>query len=93
MIQIPGYLKSFQPLYIIKFLQNGLKKTGKDIKRICIIPDGQLHKLSFEALTNGKKNSQKYLIEEYAISYSYSIALLFRKNTNKKTTKLHRFWH
>ncbi len=58
------------------FLQKGLTEVGKDIKRICIIPDGQLHKLSFEALKGNTEND--YLIQDYAISYSYSIALLFR---------------
>ncbi len=70
-----------------KFLQKGLSKTGKNTKRICIIPDGQLHKFSFEALINGNKNPEQYLIEDYAISYSYSIALLFRKHKNKEFQK------
>ncbi|WP_299212308.1 CHAT domain-containing tetratricopeptide repeat protein [uncultured Aquimarina sp.] len=60
-------------------IQKGLKKIAKNIKRICIIPDGQLHKLSFEALMDPDKNPQKYLIQDYSISYSYSIALLFRE--------------
>ncbi|WP_299438510.1 CHAT domain-containing tetratricopeptide repeat protein [uncultured Aquimarina sp.] len=64
-------------------IQKGLKKIAKNIKRICIIPDGQLHKLSFEALINPDTNTQKYLIQDYSISYSYSIALLFREQHGK----------
>ncbi|GAA4278631.1 CHAT domain-containing protein [Aquimarina mytili] len=63
-----------------KCLKKGLKEIDKDIKRLCIIPDGQLHKLPFEALINGSNPAKKYVIEDYAISYSYSIALLFREH-------------
>ncbi|TSE10227.1 CHAT domain-containing protein [Aquimarina algiphila] len=63
-------------------LKKGIKKIGKDIKRLCIIPDGQLHKLSFEALIDSDNKTKKYLIEDYTISYSYSVALLFRKQNS-----------
>jgi CHAT domain-containing protein/tetratricopeptide (TPR) repeat protein len=53
-------------------LQEGLNKIGKKIQRLCIIPDGPLHSISFEALSNGNT----YLIEDYAISYAYAAALL-----------------
>ncbi|MBW1299059.1 CHAT domain-containing protein [Aquimarina litoralis] len=64
-------------------LQQGLKKIDSNINRICIIPDGQLHKLSFEALTDPDETPKKYLIQDYSISYSYSISLLFRKQQNR----------
>ncbi|MBQ4819294.1 CHAT domain-containing protein [Aquimarina sp. MMG016] len=61
------------------FLRQGLSTIHKDINRICIIPDGKLHKLSFEALTTiNKNNISKYLIEDYTVFYTYSISLLFR---------------
>ncbi|GAA4271568.1 CHAT domain-containing tetratricopeptide repeat protein [Aquimarina gracilis] len=65
-------------------LQEGLGRIGTSIKRICIIPDGALHKLSFEALTSNQNAPQKYLIENYAISYSYALALLFRNHHKKE---------
>lgn len=55
-----------------KTLQEGLNKIGKKIQRLCIIPDGPLHSVSFEALSNGGT----YLIEDYAVSYAYASALL-----------------
>ena len=65
-------------------LQEGLDRIGTNIKRICIIPDGALHKLSFEALTVNQNVPQQYLIENYAISYSYALALLFRNHHKKE---------
>lgn len=65
-------------------LKKGLKRIDQDIKRICIIPDGQLHKLSFEALSgDNNKGPNNYLIADYAISYSYSVGLLFREQGRK----------
>ncbi len=63
-----------------KCLKKGIRAIDQDIKRLCIIPDGQLHKLSFEALIDGDNPAKKYVIEDYAISYSYSVALLFREH-------------
>ncbi len=73
--------KRLSKLIFEKCLQKGFKEIDPEISRLCIIPDGQLHKLSFEALIDGNKNADNYLIEEYAISYSYSIALLFREHS------------
>ncbi|WP_233565279.1 CHAT domain-containing protein [Aquimarina sp. AD10] len=80
--------KELSNLIVEKCLKKGLKIINNNIKRICIIPDGQLHQLSFEALPTIKKNSGEYLIEEYAISYSYSISQLFRK---KRSTSLKKY--
>ncbi len=66
-----------------KCLRRGLNKVTGDIKRICIIPDGQLHKISFEALSTAN-DTQKYLIEDYIISYSYSVSLLFREHQKRQ---------
>ncbi|SHI80605.1 CHAT domain-containing protein [Aquimarina spongiae] len=66
-----------------KCLRRGLNKVTGDIKRICIIPDGQLHKISFEALST-TNDTQKYLIEDYVISYSYSVSLLFREHQKRQ---------
>ena len=57
-----------------RLLGEGLKKL-EDVERLCFIPDGELHSLSFEAL----QRAGKYLIEDYAISYTYAAALIDRK--------------
>lgn len=79
--------QKFSLLIYQKYLEKGLKLVSKKIKRLCIIPDGQLHNLPFEALTPTSEGVEKYLIEDYAISYNYSIALLFRENHKKNLSK------
>ncbi|TPN83004.1 CHAT domain-containing protein [Aquimarina algicola] len=74
----------FSELIFDNLLQQGLAKTTQKINRLCIIPDGELHKLSFEALTDKKNYPNQFLIENYAVSYSYSTALLFRKQHRDK---------
>lgn len=76
------FSKVLAKLLFKKCLKQGLGNISKDIKRLCIIPDGELHKLSFEALINEDTPDEKYLIEEYAISYSYAVSLLFREHAN-----------
>ncbi|MEM6771808.1 MAG: CHAT domain-containing protein, partial [Bacteroidota bacterium] len=44
-----------------------------NITRLQFIPDGALWQLSFAAL----RNNDRYLIEDYAISYAYASAMLF----------------
>ncbi|MEM7380863.1 MAG: CHAT domain-containing tetratricopeptide repeat protein [Bacteroidota bacterium] len=63
-----------------KLLKEGLDQL-KNIKRLCIIPDGILHTVSFEALNDG----QDYLIRRFAFSYAYAPALISRypKDSNE----------
>ena len=46
----------------------------KDKETLCIIPEGKLNYIPFQALLNSKQ--QKYLIEDYAIYYSPSLSSL-----------------
>jgi CHAT domain-containing protein len=50
----------------------------KDITHLVIIPDGVLNTIPFEALKSIK--TRKYLIEDYSISYDYSIQLWIERN-------------
>lgn len=70
-----------------KCLKKGIKGIGEDISRLCIIPDGPLHKLPFEALIQADDGSKNYLIEDYTISYSYSIGLLLRESRREDLKK------
>lgn len=62
-------------------MEKGLSQLG-DVERLCIIPDGLLHSISFEAL----QNNSGYLIEEYALSYAYALALINREQDKKDTS-------
>ncbi|NAS11856.1 CHAT domain-containing protein [Poritiphilus flavus] len=54
-----------------KLLKEGVNQL-KSVERLCIIPDGVLHTVSFEALNDG----QDYLIRRFAFSYAYAPALI-----------------
>ena len=60
----------------------------KDKETLCIIPEGKLNYIPFQALLNSKR--QKYLIEDYAIYYSPSLSSLkwLRSKTIKENKKL-----
>ena len=68
-----------------KLLQKGLSRISDGISRLCIIPDGTLHNIPFEALNVVESGKRQFLIENYSVSYSYSIGLLFRKK--KRSTR------
>ncbi|MEM9361460.1 MAG: CHAT domain-containing tetratricopeptide repeat protein [Bacteroidota bacterium] len=59
-----------------KTLQEGLQELDGNINRLSIIPDGPLHMVSFEALSNGNN----FVINDYAVSYAYAAALLNQEN-------------
>lgn len=64
---------------------NSLLKEGlshlKSIDRLCIVPDGSLHTISFEAL----KAEDTYLVESYSFSYAYASSLIHRTKQRKTT--------
>ncbi len=64
-----------------QLLKRGVEQIPDNIHRICIIPDGKLHTVSFEALVQRKGKEDTYLLEDFQVSYSYSSNLLFRKET------------
>ncbi|PRX54949.1 CHAT domain-containing protein [Flagellimonas meridianipacifica] len=73
-------LQSISPaasqLLFEKTLQEGLQELNGNIDRLSIIPDGPLHTVSFEALSNGNN----FVINDYAVSYAYAAALLNQEN-------------
>ena len=60
----------------------------KDKETLCIIPEGKLNYIPFQALLNSKR--QKYLIEDHTIYYSPSLSSLkwLRTKTIKENKKL-----
>ncbi len=58
-----------------KLVQQGVEQLGEGITRLCIIPDGLLHQMSFDALVTDL-SSNSYLLEKYALSYAYSNTLI-----------------
>ncbi|UOY05820.1 CHAT domain-containing protein [Muricauda sp. SCSIO 64092] len=60
-----------------QLMEEGLSRLT-NVERLCIIPDGSLHTLSFEVLHNGGG----HLIEDYAFTYAYATQLLGRKGDN-----------
>ena len=61
-----------------QLLAGGLAAAGPRVSRLCIIPDGPLQNLTFEALRSTEGPSAKWLLEDYELSYTYSTGLLFR---------------
>ncbi len=71
------YQKIFQPL-----------ESAIAGDNIIVIPDKDLWNLNFDLLiTNSEDSKVDYLIQKYAISYSYSSALLFSNNVHRKSKK------
>ncbi|MBQ0735564.1 CHAT domain-containing protein [Aquimarina celericrescens] len=66
-----------------KLLKKGLSELGETVNRICIIPDGALYELSFEALNNTNSEEESLVIEDYTVFYSYSTGLLFENDTKE----------
>lgn len=62
-----------------------LQPSLVQIKRLVIIPDDELHYLPFETLEDGNK---KYLIQQFAVQYQYSTALLMNKYSQKLTSNV-----
>jgi len=54
-----------------------LKKLSPEIQHLIIIPDDLLWSVNFDALmiNKGKKHEHRYLIQKYAISYSYGLQI------------------
>lgn len=54
------------------------------IKSICIIPDGILNVLPFEALLSKSKKKDSYIISKYNVSYNSSATLFWQKLTDTR---------
>jgi CHAT domain-containing protein/Tfp pilus assembly protein PilF len=58
-------------------------KELQNIKTVCIVPDGLLWTLPFQALTTKRGN---YLVEQYALSYATSLSVLHEMNGRTRRT-------
>ncbi|MEL6834847.1 MAG: CHAT domain-containing protein [Bacteroidota bacterium] len=71
----------------------------KEIEKLVVVPDGQLHSLPFELLLWDKPTDVidfsletfSYLLEKYAISYAYS-GTLFYHNTGSPDKDFNKLW-
>jgi len=62
-----------------------VQKKLKKVNRLIIVPDGNLHYLPFEALINSsKKNQNRFLIEDYKMSYAPSSSSLINILSRKR---------
>lgn len=74
----PGFASIARELYAT--LIGPAEQQLKDVKTICIVPDGFLWNLPFQALMTG---SNHYFIEDHALYYSPSLSVL-REMTKEK---------
>jgi CHAT domain-containing protein len=58
-------------------------KEFQNIKTVCIVPDGLLWTLPFQALTTKRGN---YLVEQYALYYAPSLSVLHEMNDRARQT-------
>jgi CHAT domain-containing protein/Tfp pilus assembly protein PilF len=78
----PGYSALSREMYEA-LIEPALKELH-DIKTICIVPDGVLWSLPFQALTSG---TGRYLIEDYALSYAPSLNVLHEMTSRSRHTR------
>ena len=83
---VKSYIKEANRYYKLLFPTN----FAKDVKKIIIIPDGNLGLIPFEALLTdaytGKVeqfNKYPYLVKKYEISYNYSANLFYAQSQTK----------
>ncbi len=63
------------------------KDSLKNITKLIVIPDYTIQNITFEALLTTNNNSSSYLINDYEISYAYSLSFLQQNNQNKTRKK------
>lgn len=71
----PNHRTLSRELY--RSLVEPVAKELKDVRTVCIVPDGFLWTLPFQALTTNRGN---YLVEEYALYYAPSFSVLHEMN-------------
>lgn len=76
----PDFEKTASELYA--FLFPDVFPDMENLNRLIIIPDGILGQIPFEPLINPKNN--KFIIEEFAVSYNYSIFLWLNQRSTFK---------
>ncbi|MEA3495357.1 MAG: CHAT domain-containing protein [Bacteroidota bacterium] len=71
--------------YLILPFENEIK----NIDKITFIPDGKLNQIPFEAIVCS--DNENFLIEEFAVSYNYSLFLWLKNRKIHKSTENHSF--
>jgi CHAT domain-containing protein/tetratricopeptide (TPR) repeat protein len=77
----PNHRTLSRELY--QLLIQPVAKGLRDIRTVCIVPDGFLWTLPFQALTTNRGN---YLVEQYALYYAPSLRVLHEMNDRSKET-------
>lgn len=86
------YNKSSSDLYF-QVIGRTLDDLENDIEKLTIIPDGDLSKLSFEALVVGSKrellsfNDFEYLVDKYNVNYALSSSRLIEEKNERAAKK------
>ena len=62
--------------FITRLLKPIIDQLPTSVDNLVIVPDEKQTYFPFESLVTSSKERPKYLFEDYAISYAYSIALL-----------------
>lgn len=70
--------------YLYRILINPLEQRLKGFKQVVIIPDDELNELPFDMLLD---NNDRYLLDQFAISYNYSCSLLAVKPTTDQKSQ------
>lgn len=61
---------------VMRGVEDYFSDNNLNIDQLIIIPEGPLNYVPFEALSKNNQDQKRYLIEDYNISYSYSVSLL-----------------
>jgi len=77
----PNHRTLSRELY--RSLVEPVAKELKDVRTVCIVPDGFLWTLPFQALTTNRGN---YLVEQYALYYAPSLSVLHEMSDRPKET-------
>jgi len=80
-VRHPNHRTLSRELY--QLLIEPIAKELQDVRTICIVPDGLLWTLPFQALTTKRGN---YLVEQYAIYYAPSLSVLHEMKERTKET-------
>jgi CHAT domain-containing protein len=77
----PNHRTVSRELY--RLLIEPVAKELQDIRTVCIVPDGFLWTLPFQALTTNRRN---YLVEQYALYYAPSLSVLHEISDRTRQT-------
>ena len=80
-------------LTVFKDPHQWLKENASEVDELLIVPDKELYKVSFDGLVsnNTKNQRSRFLLDEYAISYHYSLGTTIANKPKTITTQEYPF--